>query len=561
MVYPSLEQYNEALQHPSTSLTDHELKRGNVKTTGLGLPLALCGGFALTYTISAGSKQYAARCFHKKSDNLEKRYQAISAQLDQLKSNYFVDFEFQPSGVNIQQKSYPLVKMAWAKGKTLGEFVETNYKNPELLGNLRKALGELAAELETFNIAHGDIQPGNVMVSNNGQKLQLIDYDGMFVQGIANFGSAELGHRNFQHPGRESHHWTAKLDRFSFISLELALRALESDSSLWNKTKSDGDSFLFKANDFADHQNSLIFNELKSRNDFAKLTADFSAICSESFDQIPSLSDFIAQRNIPKLRIQTRSQKPKLILRYLSSYPVLDAQDYHKCLQHVGDRVELIGKIVEVKRSTTRHRQRYIFINFGPWKGDIVKINIWSNGLSELTSIPDQSWIGKWISVGGLMEPPYRNYKFNYSHLSISITKSNQMHIISAKEAKYRLAGTSSRSALISSPTKPSNHRPLSSADVTNPQSQPTSTSNEQVLSQIHGNKSNIPAPSKQNQGNAQPQLTQNQAILQAMQAQPSGTYQSKNQPTPTNDDNNGCITMAVVTFILFSFLLLLFGQ
>ena len=57
MAYPSLLEYNEAFQHPDTALSDPILKNGNVKRTGLGLPLALCGGFALTYRsplLSAG---------------------------------------------------------------------------------------------------------------------------------------------------------------------------------------------------------------------------------------------------------------------------------------------------------------------------------------------------------------------------------------------------------------------------------------------------------------------------------------------------------------------------
>lgn len=59
MAYPSLEQYNEALQSPQLVLLDPELKRGALRTTGLGLPLALCGGFALTYEVTVGSKKYA----------------------------------------------------------------------------------------------------------------------------------------------------------------------------------------------------------------------------------------------------------------------------------------------------------------------------------------------------------------------------------------------------------------------------------------------------------------------------------------------------------------------
>ena len=125
--------------------------------------------------------------------------------------------------------------------------------------------------------------------------------------------------------------------------------------------------------------------------------------------------------------------------RYLSAFPVLPA-DFGRCLRSVGDRIELIGRITEVRRATTRYGQPYVFLNFGDWRDDIVKINIWSDGLAALTTTPDDSWIGKWISVTGLLEPIYRGAQ-GYRHLSVTVTQSNQMHVITAKEATYRLAG------------------------------------------------------------------------------------------------------------------------
>jgi len=77
--YPSLEQYQTALQHPEHVFTDPELKRGQIKVTGLGLPLVQCGGFALTYSVNVGAHRYAVRCFHKESKHLEDRYEGSLA--------------------------------------------------------------------------------------------------------------------------------------------------------------------------------------------------------------------------------------------------------------------------------------------------------------------------------------------------------------------------------------------------------------------------------------------------------------------------------------------------
>ena len=247
MAYPTLEQYNEALQHPQTAFFDSELKMGNVSTTGLGLPLALCGGFALTYSLQCAGKKYAVRCFHKQSNLIESRYKAISNKIGQLRSPYFVHFEFQNTGIKVSGQTAPIVKMMWASGETLGEFIEGNYRKRDKLSSLRNSLQSLARFLEEKGIAHGDIQPGNVMVSNGGQTIQLIDYDGMYVDDIKSLGGAELGHRNFQHPKRNEQVWNAQLDRFSFIELHLALSVLEVHPDFWGQTKSDGDSILFKA--------------------------------------------------------------------------------------------------------------------------------------------------------------------------------------------------------------------------------------------------------------------------------------------------------------------------
>ena len=446
MSYPTLEQYNEAFQFPQLSLTDSELGRGRVFTTGLGLPLALCGGFALTYTINVGKEKYAVRCFHKHSKDLEKRYSAISRRLQSLSSSYFVKFEFQPQGIRIASKAFPVVKMAWASGITLGEFLEQNHRNSTSLQNLLSSLRKLAEFLESHGMAHGDIQPGNVMVADAGNTLQLIDYDGIFVDELKSLGSAELGHRNFQHPKRVSSTWDTSLDRFSFINLDLAIRALSSRPEFWIKTGSDGDSILFKANDFVDPSRSPIFCDLFGFQNFEIDAKNFAAICSSPFEKIPTLEDFHARRNIPIVAITV--SKTFDANQYLSAFKVLDATNYSLCLDFVGEKVELVGKIVEVKQDKSRHGKPYVFINFGPWKGHIVKVSIWSEGLGVLKTKPTASWEGKWISVVGLMEPPYVSKKYNYSHLSISITQASQLHLIDEKEAKFRLSGSCSRESI-----------------------------------------------------------------------------------------------------------------
>lgn len=500
MSYPTLEQYNEAFQAPQLALIDPDLKQGSITTTGLGLPLALCGGFALTYTINSGSKKYAVRCFHKQSNALEKRYSSISSRLRSLKSHYFVDFEFQSNGVRVSGNTYPVVKMAWANGTTLGQYLEKNYKNPTQLEQLSKSLRNLAIYLEKQGMAHGDIQPGNVMVADGGKTVQLIDYDGIYLNELEALGSAELGHRNFQHPKRSKNSWDSSLDRFSFIGIDLALRALSNHPDLWDKTQSDGDSFLFKANDFSDPTQSIIFSELTSKQILADDVKNFAAICRSEFSKTPSLEDFLSKKNIPQVAISISKPIAVKPPQYLSAFPVLDADDYASCLLFVGDKIELIGQIVEVKENKTRHGKPYIFINFGPWQGNIVKVSIWSEGLDALSKKPTQSWVGKWISVVGLMEPPYVSRKYKYSHLAISITQGSQLHVLTEKDAKFRLASLNSETR--------SNSK----------------SNNEKILDGLRaGDKSKLDSRAKSTSSIAAPR-SKNDAILHKMRGSQSGS-------------------------------------
>ena len=504
--YPTLEQYNEAFQHPQLALTDPELKSGSIATTGLGLPLALCGGFALTYTITSGTKKYAVRCFHKQSNALETRYQSISARLKRLRSPYFVDFEFQPQGVRVGGRAFPIVKMTWAKGTTLGEFLERNHRNPTNLQNLGSSLRTLATYLKGQGMAHGDIQPGNVMVADAGKTLQLIDYDGIFIDELRALGSSELGHRNFQHPGRSSSCWDSSLDRFSFICLDLSLRALASHPELWARTQSDGDSILFKANDFANPDQSAIFGDLNGKGGYSQHAKNLAAICRSAFEKTPTLEDFLAQRNIPLVAISVVPTKPAT---YLSAFPVVDATNYTVCLGLVGEKVELIGRIVEVKEDRTRRGKPYVFINFGPWQGHIVKVSIWSEGLAVLSAKPTAEWVGKWINVVGLMEPPYVSRKYKYSHLSISITQGSQLHVITEKEAKFRLSGSSTRASAANKP------------------------SNRQILEGL--NQSSRPAANGRSRGRATATapVSSNQAVLKKMQSSQPAAAGSNPSPSP----------------------------
>lgn len=442
MAYPTIEQYQEALQHPATAFIDPVLSKGKIRASGLGTPLVASGGFALTYGLEISSKKYAVRCFHREAKGLENRYAAISKKLQSLSSEYFVEFEYQATGVRIGKATWPIVKMAWASGETLGEFVENNYRDKTKLTNLINSLNALSEYLEKSGIAHGDIQDGNLMVADGGRRLQLIDYDGMYVPELASLGSAELGHRDYQHPKRDNTVYDAHLDRFSFISINLALRALIEKQDVWHSSQSGAGVIVFKANDFAAPYSSKVFAEIKNIPSLKQAAENFSSICIASYSQIPLLADFISGTNIPKVAIPqatvaTSSQNNPV--SYISQYPVIRATDYYAFQKNVGQMVELIGQIQHVKAGENKYGKPFIFINFTDWRRNGVKINIWNNAIEHGGIIPNESWIGKWVTIKGLVEPPFTSPKVNAAHIAITANALSQITRLTEEEAKYRL--------------------------------------------------------------------------------------------------------------------------
>jgi tRNA A-37 threonylcarbamoyl transferase component Bud32 len=158
--------------------------------------MPMSGGFALTYKLQSGSKKFAVRCFHHEVPQAQERYARISTKLRAVTSPYFVNFDFQSTGIRINGKLFPVVKMDWVEGDTLGVYLDRKSLTPALLGTLRQAFATLAEFLERNGIAHGDIQNQNVIVS--GGTPRLIDYDGMFVAGMMEGQGTEVGHKHFQ---------------------------------------------------------------------------------------------------------------------------------------------------------------------------------------------------------------------------------------------------------------------------------------------------------------------------------------------------------------------------
>src|SRR6201987_6182387 len=260
MAYPQIVEYHEAVQHPQQAFIDPELKQGSVAENSLGLPLVMSGGFALTYAVTTPRRKCAVRCFHREIPAIQQKYDAIAKKLRALGNDCFVYFDFQQSGIKVRQETFPIVRMDWVEGDTLGIWLDKHFGDSRALEKARTDFAAIARFLDNKSIAHGDIQNGNVMVA--GGDIKLIDYDGMFVPGMRPGNGSETGHKHFQHPDRRVSDFGPKMDRFSFIALDLSLRAVIEDKSLYPKFREGGETVVFKANDFADPDHSEVFQRL-----------------------------------------------------------------------------------------------------------------------------------------------------------------------------------------------------------------------------------------------------------------------------------------------------------
>jgi len=368
--YPQIQAYKRAMQKLDSTFPHDKELRGDILRDTQNDIIPLSGAFAVVFRLTTHlNKIIAIRCFHGSKVNqigeLSQRYLEISKRLQQLKSNYFLIPEFQPKGVVINNEPFPLIKMPWASGEQLFVFLEKNYNNTLLLQNLDSSLRELAFFLENEKIAHGDIQPENLLVSPDGRGIQLIDYDGMYVEALQSLKKCVEGKPNFQHPKRElSNAWNERLDRFSFILLHLALKAFEEHPKLRHQTEYK-DRILLQKEDFDDPQNSPVLKQLlqsPSSSQLQSYARQFNKICRSPFKDIPTLEEFIA--GTTKTAIPPQPLIPYPQGSFKPSRPV---QPPHPLtpLEHIQQALKIIGKNIttrlqRLKENTVARSVKYI---------------------------------------------------------------------------------------------------------------------------------------------------------------------------------------------------------
>lgn len=303
MPYPTPGDYQEAVQVPEAAFLDPALQDAEPEATVLGLPRALTGAFAVVFPLlhaRTGARRYAARCFLTDVPDQRQRYAALAAHLAQREVPHLVGFDYQRQGIRAEGGVWPLLKMEWAEGVPLDAYLAAHHDEGARMDALGEAWRAMLEVLEDAEIAHGDLQHGNVLVqAGEGEeggtppRLVLVDYDAMIVPALASRGSTENGHRNYQHPDRDARTPGLMLDRFAGLAVYTALRALAEQPVLWERYAS-GENVLFRAADFYDPDASSLFADLRAIPAAAPLAAALASACYAAPERTPRVADVLA---------------------------------------------------------------------------------------------------------------------------------------------------------------------------------------------------------------------------------------------------------------------------
>jgi hypothetical protein len=317
MTWPQATDYNAAVQNPQVCFGDDDLRQGRVVGGLFGLPRPHSGNFGDVYQIQGADNQnWAVKCFTRPAVGLRPRYQAISDHLRQAQRAFMVEFRYLDEGIRIRGQWYPIVKMRWVEGFRLNEFVRHHLDKPALLDRLAQMWMRLARELRDAQMAHGDLQHGNVLLAPGSKSsslaLKLIDYDGMYVPALADTPSGEVGHPHYQHPQRlREGTYDGEVDRFSHLLIYAALRCLAAGGAeLWQRYDNQ-ENLLFREDDFRRPRDSRLLRELwhlKDR-DARDLVGHLLLAGQGPLGAVPILDELVEERVVRPL---TGSEEAKV---------------------------------------------------------------------------------------------------------------------------------------------------------------------------------------------------------------------------------------------------------
>ncbi len=320
MPWPASHDFVEAIQNPQVSLRSPQLRGLDPILDRLGMPLVASGNFAYAFKLQNpnNSEATGVKCFRGYIPDRDKRYAVISRHLAAHPVPCLTDFRFDQEGILVAGHRYPIVVMEWIEGPTLDLYVEQIlHEKASLLHLADEWLGMLHA-LRSAQVAHGDLQHGNIIVRNS--QIRLLDLDGMFVPAMQGWPSIELGHPHFQHPRRDLTQFNVNLDNFSALVIYLTFLALAEAPDLWQEYHDE--NLIFCRSDFVNPGTSQLFARLRQLGpEIAKLGETLEKAAMGRPQDAPWLLNLASRKSKLPVWMTTPSTTVKIEVRTRAAPP------------------------------------------------------------------------------------------------------------------------------------------------------------------------------------------------------------------------------------------------
>ena len=245
-------------------IKDEFIQRGSFAKLNNGDLQAYVGGFSIVFPVEVDGSKWAFRCWHVPVEDSQKRYSLISAAMHDDPLPFFCSFDYSEKGLVVNGNAFPITKMKWVEGKNLKEYICAHSQEKERIRNLAQSFLKMVTCLHKKRIAHGDLQHGNILVSESDQ-LHLVDYDSMYVPSMGNdFPDIISGLVDYQHPARKKNQLSSeKLDYFSELIIYTSLLGIAERPDFVESYNVEGsEGLLFSFSDFDSFENSRVFHEL-----------------------------------------------------------------------------------------------------------------------------------------------------------------------------------------------------------------------------------------------------------------------------------------------------------
>jgi hypothetical protein len=306
--WPRAADFALMLQNQHLAFKDPRLRACKIARDAGGQPLGFAGAAAVVFraTLEDG-RDVALKVFTRPAPERIVRYGIVAEYLrTQPSVAALAGVELLESGMRaLDGKFYPLLLMDWISGDVLYAWLRrmcAEGRRAELAQAARSWLA-LVDELAAANIAHGDLQHGNIVVAGEGH-LRLLDYDSTCVPQLVGRQNAELGTKPYRHPGRNKDTLLSPaIDHYPALFIYVVLRALAVEPRLWTKhvEESRYDKLLIRPQDLTEPRTSALYRDLVALPDAetTRLAKALFELYHAPYNSVPALREVIGSCQVP----------------------------------------------------------------------------------------------------------------------------------------------------------------------------------------------------------------------------------------------------------------------